>query len=138
MELERFLPELALVAGAFWLFVILVTVLPIFFHHQRRLETEKTIRLAIEKGQHLEPATLERLLGGPKTDTGLTKSSARHNGIITAFVGLGLIAFDLFIGTWVMRAIGAMVFLIGAGMFLSAPWAPADRVPPADLPGDKA
>lgn len=135
---EKFSLEIALVAVAFWVFVILITVTPIVLHFRKRNETEKTIRLAIEKGQQLDPETLERLIGEPSSDTGLTKTSARHNGIITAFVGLGLAAFDMFIGTWIMRAIGVMVFFIGAGIFLSAPWAKDDPKPRAsDLPTDK-
>lgn len=126
---EKFSVEIALVAVVFWIFVILITVVPIVLHFRRRQETEKTIRLAIEKGQQLDPATLERLLGTDNSDTGLTQSSARHNGIITAFVGLGLIVLDLVFGTWVIRAVGGMLVFIGAGMFLSAPWAKPDREP---------
>ena len=51
---ESFSDNFALVAIAFWLFVILITILPIVLHHRRRMETEKTIRMAIEKGANIE------------------------------------------------------------------------------------
>jgi len=113
--------DFALVAAAFWLFVILITILPIWFHHQRRLETEKTIRIAIEKGQNLDPATIDRLLGASTADQAKdSPEQSRRAGVITGSVAVGIYLFGVFTGGKALIGVAALVLCIGAGLFASA------------------
>ena len=119
---DSFSDNFALVAIAFWLFVILITIVPIYLHHRRRLETEKTIHMAIEKGASLDPAMLERLLGASTTDDAEKDSpeQSRRGGIITASVGIGIFMFSVFTGIEKLIGPAALVLCIGIGIFVSA------------------
>ena len=119
--MDNFTPEFALVAVAFWIFIALVVIVPIVLHHRRRVETEKTIRMAIEKGASLDPATLDRLLGASTADQEQdTPENTRRGGIITASVGIGLYLFSVFTGVSKLMGPAALVLCIGIGIFVSA------------------
>jgi protein-S-isoprenylcysteine O-methyltransferase Ste14 len=82
-----------------------------------RREAEKTIRLAIERGQPLSPALVDRLLR-PKKNYG-----AMHSGAVLVAVGVGLPIMGYFIGLggdtdamYPMMGAGALVFLIGIAL----------------------
>ena len=113
--------NIALIGAAFWLFVILITIVPIVLHHRRRVETEKTIRMAIEKGASLDPATLDRLLGASAADQEQdSPENTRRGGIITASVGIGLYMLSVFTGINKLMGPAALVLCIGIGIFVSA------------------
>lgn len=128
--------NIAIIAVVFWIFVALITILPIVLHHRRRLETEKTIRLAIEKGQNLDPALLERLLGASaESSDNSTPTKMRSNGIITIFVGIGLAILSAFINAGPLIGVGCLVGCIGIGMYISAGFMAPDA---PTKPSDKA
>lgn len=119
--MQEFTDNFALVAIIFWLFVILVTIVPIVLHHRRRMETEKTIRMAIEKGATLDKDTLDRLLGASAAEQGQdTPENTRRGGFITAAVGVGLFFFAIFTGGKALIGVAMMLMCIGAGIFMSA------------------
>ena len=118
---DSFTENFALVAVAFWIFIALVVIVPIVLHHRRRVETEKTIRMAIEKGASLDPATLDRLLGASAADQEQdSPENTRRGGIITASVGVGLYLFSVFTGINKLMGPAALVLCIGIGIFISA------------------
>ena len=119
--MDNFTPEFALVAVAFWIFIALVVIVPIVLHHRRRVETEKTIRMAIEKGASLDPAMLDRLRGASAADQEQdSPENTRRGGIITASVGIGLYLLSVFTGINKLMGPAALVLCIGIGIFVSA------------------
>jgi membrane protein YdbS with pleckstrin-like domain len=118
---EGFSDNFALVAIVFWIFVILVTIVPIVLHHRRRMETEKTIRMAIEKGASLDKETLDRLLGASAADSANdSPENTRRGGVITGAVGVGMYFFAAFSGIKILMAVAALLVCIGIGIFVSA------------------
>ena len=134
----------AFVAGAFWLFLIIIFVVPMLLRFRARMEIERTIRTAIEKGQPLDPQVVDRLLGshawhgrgfggwhGYGYGYGITdpRSLLRVRGVVMIGIGAGLLAFGTSSGPEILRGVGMLVGSIGAallvGSFLVAP--PADR-----------
>jgi hypothetical protein len=107
--------------------IVAVVVTPIAFHFQRQKEIQKTLRLAIEKGQQLEPETLEKLMGAVGRTAERRPDADLRGGIMTLFVGVAIAAFGAIHngvfanGTWEgfgdssLLAIGALVSLIGLG-----------------------
>ena len=116
-----------------FLFSAIIVIAVFYFRHARRRETELTIRLAIEKGQHLDPALIERLLENPQRN-----SSQRLQiwGSILIFVGIGLGVLHLVVGGDTLREgpmPGAvMTSIIGIGLLVASRFAKSDqpKLPP--------
>jgi hypothetical protein len=114
--------DFALIAVAFWIFVALITIVPIVLHHRRRMETEKTIRMAIEKGANLDPAVLDRLLGASTAadEQKDTPEQSRRAGVIVGAVGVGIVLFSLVMGVNRLMGPAMIVMSVGVGLFYSA------------------
>jgi hypothetical protein len=102
-----------LVFIAFFASIAVPVCLLLYFSHRAGVETQLTVRKAIEQGQQLSPEILERLSEGassPERD--------RRRGVIGIAIGIGLAILgflmveDLGIGLGVV-GIGALPFLIG-------------------------
>jgi len=51
-----------IIGAAFWIFIASVVVAGIWYAYARNRETQKTIRLAIEKGIQLDAALIDKLV----------------------------------------------------------------------------
>jgi hypothetical protein len=84
----------AAVAVAFWAFLAIAVLAGVWLAYARNRETQKTIRLAIEKGMQLDAATIETLVvrkPGKPEDYWI-------GGIICIATGVGLPILAYFIG----------------------------------------
>src|SRR5215813_578333 len=91
---------------AFWAFLAISAVAGIVGDYKkRRLELEP-LRAAIERGQQLDPALVERLLarGRPDKDAGLEPVYFRIGGIVTVAAGIGVALLSFFISPLVPAA----------------------------------
>jgi len=81
----------AIGAAAFWLFIAIVASVSLTTQMLKHRETQKTIRQAIEKGQTLDPQTLERLLQSDRPQKGLpSRQLFLAGGIMLLALGCGL------------------------------------------------
>ena len=134
--------EMTAAAGAiaFWAFVAVCVAAAAAQAIFRNRETQKTIRLAIEKGQTLDPATLERLLqgAGPATPPApQARFGLITGGIVMLSIGVGLAVMGWFISLdqpgafHPMLGVGSLVGLIGVALLIASRFAgrssPADR-----------
>lgn len=71
-----------------------------YYRHARRRETEQTIRAAIEKGQQLDPALIEKLLEQPRRHGG---QALKIGGIILLFLAMGLAVLHFVVGGEALR-----------------------------------
>jgi hypothetical protein len=78
------------VAIAFWAFVAVAAVAGIVADYKKREAALAPLRLAIERGQQLDPALVERLMT-PERDAGIDPLYLRIGGIITFAAGVGVI-----------------------------------------------
>lgn len=109
----------------FWLFLTLVAVSVTWSNYLARLEAEKTIRYAIDKGLLVDPELIARLRGNrsPRWDIRLIIC-----GILVSFVGLGISAFavllavDSFDALFPVLSIGAGALLPGVGLIVAGVW----------------
>lgn len=109
-----------LIGVAFWIFIASVVVAGIWYAHARNRETQKTIRLAIEKGVQLDAALLDKLViresGNPE--------DYYIGGLICLACGLGLPVLGYFIGRiepvafFPIVGAGFLVGLIGISLIL--------------------
>src|SRR3954451_12420515 len=75
-------------AAGFWLFVAAIVVSAVLSQALKHRETQKTIRLAIEKGQSLDPETVGRLLSsnGPPPPS---RFGLAAGGLVMVCIGIG-------------------------------------------------
>ncbi|MEP7311940.1 MAG: hypothetical protein ABI859_05120 [Pseudomonadota bacterium] len=120
-----------LVAMTFWLVIFGISALGIWSGISRERERQQTIRSAIERGQQLDPAVLEKVMARPawqeKADGGKEPWVQLMVGaIITLSVGPGLMFMGFLLGKaaplayWPLMGAGALVGTLGSGMVVAA------------------
>jgi hypothetical protein len=98
--------------------VAVVVVVNVWREVALRREAETTIRLAIEKGQQLDPAIVERLL---RTEKKRGPDGLLVVGGVTLAAGLGLPIMGNFMpgpGFRLLLGVGALVSMIGLALLI--------------------
>jgi hypothetical protein len=127
------------VAIAFWVFVTVAAVAGIVSDYKKRQLTLEPLRAAIERGQQLDPAVVERLMA-PERDAGLNPLYLRIGGIITASTGVGVMILAFLLNQVEPVAFyptlggGIVALCVGAGLIISARAAEQQRAQAA-VPG---
>ncbi len=131
----------------FWLLVAVMAVFAMAYdYRKKRLEME-SLRTAIEHGQQLDPAVLEKLFMGqrqPPADNPQDLLPYLHiGGIITIAGGIGIFLAGLWVGgmefpvaKYPLLALGAFVVCIGIGLLVSV--RALKRYPPPERSPDRA
>ena len=124
-------PDIAGAAGAvaFWMFIAVCVVAGAWGGISRNRENQKTIRQAIEKGQQLDPQTLERLLQGnrpPPADP----NGFLVGGLVLFCIAIGLPVMGYFISLsdsphsegafYPMVGVGCLVGLLGVALLIAS------------------
>ncbi len=113
------------VAIAFWTFVAIATVAGIIGDYKKRQLTLEPLRRAIDKGQPLDPAVVERLMAPTKPE-GINAVGLRIGGIITIAAGAGTAILAIFLAQVAAAAFypvmggGVVAVCIGVGLVLAA------------------
>ncbi len=111
-----------LAALAFWGFIAIVVVAGIWSSIRRREARQETLRRAIESGQSLDPALVQKILSeGRELDRELMAA-----GLITLFIAPGLAVLGWFLSfiapTALMPLIGVAILVgcVSAGLMVAA------------------
>jgi len=111
-------PIAVFIAGVLIVFIIM------YFKAKTRAGVQKTIRLALEKGNELTPELLDRL-ATPKQ----SQSSDLRRGVIALAIGIGFALFGSIIGEQdavrPMIGVGMFPAIIGIGYLIL--WKTSDR-----------
>jgi hypothetical protein len=113
------------VAIAFWIFVTVAAVAGIVADYKKRQAALQPLRAAIERGQQLDPALIERLMA-PERDAGINPLHLRVGGIITAATGVGVVilAFLLYQvapeSFYPVLGGGVVTLCVGGGLVIAA------------------
>jgi hypothetical protein len=112
---------------AFWMFVGAVAVAAIITDYKRRRGNVDVIRAAIEKGQQLDPALIEKLtMSDRRHDEPIEPVHVKLGGIITLAAGVGICLLSFFISQIAPIALypilgsGVLVICIGVGLLIGA------------------
>lgn len=113
------------VAIAFWAFVAIATVAGIVAEYKKRQLALEPLRAAIEKGQTLDLAVVERLIA-PARDAGIDPVALSVGGVITLSTGVGVALLAFFLAQiaaaafWPVLGGGVAVICIGVGLVIAA------------------
>lgn len=120
MDEGTIVPIAVFTAGVLIVFVVM------YFKAKTRAGVQKTIRLALEKGNELTPELLDRL-AAPKQ----SQSSDLRRGVIGLSIGIGFALFGTIIGepdaVRPMIGVGMFPAIIGIGYLIL--WKTSDREP---------
>jgi hypothetical protein len=101
-----------LVGVAFWIFIGAVAVAGIVTDYKRRRGSVEVIRMAIEKGQQLDPALIEKMTSNAQRER-IDPLHVKLGGIITIASGVGICLMGLFM---LNVSIQAGIPIFGAGL----------------------
>ena len=129
MHLFDSLPA-AIVAAAFWIFLAVSAVAAMKYDFRKRQVAMESLRAAIERGQSLEPAVVERLLARDRGSDGADWQDLgpglQIGGIITVATGVGLCIAAFLVGLQFpiaklpMLGAGTLAICVGVGLLLAA------------------
>jgi hypothetical protein len=132
------------VAIAFWTFVAISAVAGIVADYKKRKAVLEPLRLAIERGQNLDPALVEKLLAREQKDDAVNPEHLQIGGIITMAAGIGVALLSVFIGHIAPEALypilgaGVVAVCVGAGLLLAARAMVASRSRAKDSSADRS
>ncbi len=121
------------VAIAFWIFVTVAAVSGIWADYKKRQAALEPLRAAIERGQQLDPALIERLMA-PERDAGINPLYLRIGGIVTLAAGVGVVVLAFLLNQvypasfYPVLGGGAVTVCVGAGLLIAARAAEQPRV----------
>ena len=113
------------VAIAFWVFVTIAAVAGIVSDYKKRQLALEPLRVAIERGQQLDPAVIDRLMA-PERDAGLNPLYLRVGGIICLAAGVGVVILAFLLSQIAPASFypvlggGAVTLCLGGGLVIAA------------------
>lgn len=114
------------VATAFWLFLAVVSVAGIISDYYKRRLALEPLRTAIERGQQLDPALIERLLARDRRSEEINPQHLQIGGILTIAGGIGFAVLSLFLRPVAWQAFypvlgfGLAAVCVGVGLLITA------------------
>ncbi|HUN26633.1 MAG TPA: DUF6249 domain-containing protein [Steroidobacteraceae bacterium] len=120
----------AIVSIFFFLFLTISAVAGIIYDYRKRRLQVEALRIAVEHGERLDPALMERLIAQhrerPSNDTRLIPHYMQIGGIITTAAGIGIALLSFFIGhvapitLYPILGAGIVVVCVGLGLLVAA------------------
>lgn len=111
---------------AFLVFLAISAVAGIVADYKKRALTLEPLRAAIERGQQLDPAVVERLMAPESRDERLNALYLNVGGIVTIAAGIGVALLSFFLAQVAPVALypvlggGIVAVCVGAGLVVAA------------------
>lgn len=115
-----------LVAVTFWIFVGAVAIAGMVYDYKRRRTGMELLRMAIEKGQPLDPALVDKLTSYEREEPPVQPVQIKIGGIITIAGGVGVCLLSFFldrvfpIAFYPTLGAGVLVVCVGIGLLIGA------------------
>ena len=115
-----------LVGAAFWIFIGAVAIAGMITDYKRRRGGIEVLRLAIEKGQQLDAALVDKLTSNEHRGERVDPVVIKLGGIITTAAGVGISLLSFFVSRVAPVALypilggGVLVICVGVGLLIGA------------------
>jgi hypothetical protein len=112
-------------AFGFWLFIAAVVVAGIWFDARKRESQQETLRRAVESGQRLDPAMIDKLVTAGGGESRIDRD-LKVAGLIVIFVAPGLALLGWFLAKAepkildVMIGVSLLVGFVGIGLLVAS------------------
>jgi len=110
----------------FWVFMTVTAVAGIVSEYKKRQLELEPLRAAIERGQQLDPAIIERLMQREQREQELNPLVLKIAGIITLAAGIGLGGLAWFVAQvapasfYPILGAGVLAICVGVGLMIAA------------------
>lgn len=114
----------AMVGIVFWVAIAAIVFINVWGKRAAERERQQTLRLAIERGQQIDPQLIEKIMAGDKkpkeSPFGLLIA-----GVVVSFAGVGMMLMGLILGGGDLQALkgligsGVLVGMVGVGLFVA-------------------
>jgi Flp pilus assembly protein TadB len=119
-------PGLFFFGMAFWVFMAVAAVAGIVSDYKKRQLELEPLRAAIERGQQLDPAIIERLMAREQREQEINPMHLQVGGIISIAASVGLAALAGLVSQVLPGALfpilgaGVLVMCVGVGLVVAA------------------
>ena len=116
--------ETALVGIVFWVAITAIVFIDVWGKRAAERERQQTLRLAIERGQQVDPAMIEKIMAGQQRPKS-SQYGLLIGGVVVSFAGVGMMLMGLILGGGDPQALkgligsGVLVGMVGVGLFVA-------------------
>jgi Domain of unknown function (DUF6249) len=116
-----------LVGVALFVFLAVATVAGVVGEYKKRQLAYQALRAAIERGQSLDPAVVDRLMAPEPRQESINPLHLRVGGIMTVASGIGVAGLSFFdpitlgsFGRLPLLGLGCVALCVGVGLLIAA------------------
>jgi len=113
-----------MVGIVFWVAIAVIVFINVWGKRSAERERQLTLRTAIERGQQIDPAMIEKIMAGQQKPK-QSQFGLLIGGVVVSFAGVGLVLMGLILGAEYPEALkgllgsGVLVGMVGVGLFVA-------------------
>jgi len=113
-----------MVGIVFWVAIAVIVFINVWGKRSAERERQLTLRTAIERGQQIDPAMIEKIMAGQQKPK-QSQFGLLIGGVVVSFAGVGLVLMGLILGAEYPEALkgllgsGVLVAMVGVGLVVA-------------------
>ena len=114
----------SMVGIVFWVAIAVIVIINVWGKRSAERERQLTLRTAIERGQQIDPAMIEKIMAGQQKPK-QSQFGLLIGGVVVSFAGVGLVLMGLIFGAEDPEALkgllgsGVLVAMVGVGLVVA-------------------
>jgi len=114
----------SMVGIVFWVAIAVIVFINVWGKRSAERERQLTLRTAIERGQQIDPAMIEKIMAGQQKPK-QSQFGLLIGGVVVSFAGVGLVLMGLILGAEYPEALkgllgsGVLVAMVGVGLVVA-------------------
>ena len=114
----------SMVGIVFWVAIAAIVFINVWGKRSAERERQLTLRTAIERGQQIDPAMIEKIMAGQQKPK-QSQFGLLIGGVVVSFAGVGLVLMGLILGAEDPEQLkglvgsGVLVGMVGVGLFVA-------------------